>query len=220
MEIITRESQNNYASQINIKKSSKEIDKLNLCDLHNQKEKNKRQSSKTIKCFLTKKNKLNLKSFFDHKGTKKFLADKMKAMEELDLNDEIIEEEKNENNISLEDKKSKSKVNKNKISKKYRSHKILYNFNLNINDKKSSKKHKTKNKKRNNNNYNCESKHHFKNYKDIGSKKFNNDIKRISKDSIQTRYSNILYLNEPSYLMNGEDISFLNTILVEMTNCN
>ena len=55
MEIITRESQNNYASQINIKKSSKEIDKLNLCDLHNQKEKNKRQSSKTIKCFLTKK---------------------------------------------------------------------------------------------------------------------------------------------------------------------
>ena len=137
MEIITRESQNNYASQINIKKSSKEIDKLNLCDLHNQKEKNKRQSSKTIKCFLTKKNKLNLKSFFDHKGTKKFLADKMKAMEELDLNDEIIEEEKNENNISLEDKKSKSKVNKNKISKKYRSHKILSNFNLNINDKKS-----------------------------------------------------------------------------------
>ena len=147
MEIITRESQNNYASQINIKKSSKEIDKLNLCDLHNQKEKNKRQSSKTIKCFLTKKNKLNLKSFFDHKGTKKFLADKMKAMEELDLNDEIIEEEKNENNISLEDKKSKSKVNKNKISKKYRSHKILSNFNLNINDKKSRKNIKQKIKK-------------------------------------------------------------------------
>lgn len=147
MEIITRESQNNYASQINIKKSSKEIDKLNLCDLHNQKEKNKRQSSKTIKCFLTKKNKLNLKSFFDHKGTKKFLADKMKAMEELDLNDEIIEEEKNENNISLEDKKSKSKVNKNKISKKYRSHKILSNYNLNINDKKRVKNIKQKIKK-------------------------------------------------------------------------
>ena len=214
---MTRESQNNYASQINIKKSSKEIEKINIRDLNNQKGKNKAQSSKTIKSFLTKKNKLHLKSFFDHKGTKKFLADKMKAMEELDLNDEINEEEKNGNNISLDDKKNKSKINKNKISKKYRSHKILSNYNLHFNDNKSTKKHKTKNKKRN---YNWEFKHHFKNYKDIGSKKFYNDIKRISKDSIRTRYSNILYSDEPSYLMNGEDISFLNTILVEMTNCN
>ena len=80
---ITPESQNKYASQINIKKSSKEIEKINICALHNQKGKNKTQSSKTIKYFLTNKKKLNMKSFFDHKGTKKFLADKMKAMEEL-----------------------------------------------------------------------------------------------------------------------------------------
>ena len=219
MEIITRETKNNYISQISkIKKSSKEIYKINIFDFHNQKEKNKRQSSKTIKYFLTKKNKIILKSAFDHKGTKKFLADKMKAMEELDLNDEIIEEEKNENNISLNNKKSKSKINKNKISKKYRSHKVISNYKLNLNDtnKKSTKKHKTKNKKIN---FNYESKLQLKNYKDIGSKKFNNDTKRISKDSIQTRYSNI-YINEPSYVMTGEEASFLNAILFEMTNCN
>lgn len=218
MEIMNRYTKNNYISRINIKKDSKEKDRINIFNLNNEKEKNKNRSSKSIKYFLTKKNKIILKSFFDHKGTKKFLAEKMKAMKELDLNDEIIEEEKNENNISSNKKKSKSKNNKNKISKKFRSHKVISNYNLNFNDinKKSTKKHKTKNK---NINYNWESKNHLRNYKEIGSKNFNNDKKRISRDSIPKRYSNI-YINEPSYLMTDEDASFLNTILVEMTNYN
>jgi len=42
--------------------------------------------------FISSKNKITLKSYFDQKGSKKFLSDKEKAMAYLELPDDIIEE--------------------------------------------------------------------------------------------------------------------------------
>ena len=64
-----------YCPTINIEKSNKE---------------------KSVFDFLSNK-KIKLESYFDKKGTKKFLSDKEKAMEEIVLFDEIIDEKKNRN---------------------------------------------------------------------------------------------------------------------------
>ena len=42
--------------------------------------------------FISSKNKITLKSYFDHKGSKKFLSEKEKSMAYLELPDDIIEE--------------------------------------------------------------------------------------------------------------------------------
>ena len=45
--------------------------------------------------FISSKNKLILKSCFDHRGTKKFLSEKEKALQEINLSEDITEEKKN-----------------------------------------------------------------------------------------------------------------------------
>ena len=44
--------------------------------------------------FISSKNKLILKSCFDHRGTKKFLSEKEKALQEINLSEDITEEKK------------------------------------------------------------------------------------------------------------------------------
>ena len=53
-------------------------------------------NEKSLFDFMSNK-KIKLNSYFDKKGTKKFLHDKKKAMEEIVLFDEIIDENKNRN---------------------------------------------------------------------------------------------------------------------------
>ena len=162
-----------------------------------QKYKEFRKCSKSSPNFLTSKKKIILKSYFDHKGAKKFLAEKEKAMEEIILNDEIIEKE-------INNKKTKG----NKILKNNTSHNTRNQLN---------EKNKLKNKKKN----------REKNEKVKYSENFNseNNIEEIVKinqkskktiESIKNHISN-QRLNEPSYLFTGEGDSFIYSILNQMS---
>jgi hypothetical protein len=72
---------------------------FNLDESENLKDK------KSFVNFISSKNKIVLKSCFDHKGAKKFLSDKNKAMDEIVLEDEIPDE-------NIEKRKKKKKFNK------------------------------------------------------------------------------------------------------------
>ena len=80
--------------------------------------------------FISDKNKLSLNTYFDHKGTKKFLIGKNEAMRKIEL-DEIIE--------SFEDNKKSSNLKKRSISKKKLSKQKSDCFNLKRSSKKSVK---------------------------------------------------------------------------------
>ena len=73
--------------------------------------------------FLTSKNKITLKSCFDHKGAKQFLSDKEKAMASFELFDDDTEEKRKKS------RRSRKSVVKSKSKKKYRSEsqKVLIN---------------------------------------------------------------------------------------------
>ena len=73
--------------------------------------------------FLISKNKITLKSCFDHKGAKKFLSDKEKAMASFELFDDDIEEKRKKR------RRSRKSAVKSKSKKKYRSEsqKVLIN---------------------------------------------------------------------------------------------
>ena len=59
--------------------------------------------------FISDKSKLRLKSCFDHKGSKKFLDGKKEALEKIELNEFILDEEnKNINNNKNDEKKNKN----------------------------------------------------------------------------------------------------------------
>lgn len=88
-------------------------------------------NEKSLLDFMSNK-KIKLNSYFDKKGTKKFLHDKKKAMEEIVLFDEIIDENKNRNTSHHhQHHHHKSKKNKFSYSKsekkiyKMESHKSL-----------------------------------------------------------------------------------------------
>ena len=55
---------------------------------------NKSGDKKSLYDFISSKNRIILKSCFDHKGTKQFLLDKEKAMQEINLSEDIKEEKK------------------------------------------------------------------------------------------------------------------------------
>lgn len=69
--------------------------------------------------FISDKKKLNLKSFFDRKGSEEFLSKKNEAMERIELNETIEDKNINEGEIKIimENLEEKKKT-KNKISKK------------------------------------------------------------------------------------------------------
>lgn len=94
--------------------------------------------------FISDKNKLSLKSYFDHKGTKEFLNGKNEAMKKIELNENIDNEECYKSKI---EKKVKKSMSKKKILKQK-----SVGFNLkNISYKKIvSKRDSSKNKKKHN----------------------------------------------------------------------
>ena len=65
--------------------------------------------------FLLSKNKMTLKSCFDHKGAKKFLSEKAKAMASFELSDDSIDEKRKKK------RRSRKSVLKNKSKIKFRS---------------------------------------------------------------------------------------------------
>ena len=145
--------------------------------------------------FISSKKKLILKSCFDHKGTKKILSDKRKAMEEMILSDEIIsdnqEKTKKLKKLNLRHKskdyiinlRNEKKENKNNRVKKYSDKTIIPKY---VKEKRNSKKAK----------------------KDIKSKS------RFS--IIASNFSDIQGNNEPDTLIIHNNDSFIHKIIKEM----
>ena len=75
------------------------------------------RDKKSLVNFISSKNKMVLKSCFDHKGAKKFLSDKRKAMDEIILDDEILDE----NLEKIQKKKTRNKKSKTREKKNIRS---------------------------------------------------------------------------------------------------
>ena len=78
---------------------------FDLKEIKSQNENEKLKEIKSIFDFISDKNKIILKSCFDKEGAKKFLYDKEKALAELVIPDEIIEE----NPVDKKKKKSHRK---------------------------------------------------------------------------------------------------------------
>ena len=163
--------------------------------------------TRTLQNFLLIRNKF--KSKFDRKGAKKFLKEKEKAMEEMDLNDEIPEE-KNEN--------SRISKSQDKYNEKYK-HLIpnpLENELVYIEKRNLSKK-QVVNKENKNTNQNAS----FVSFKN--SKNFNDNIetqnmnqpKGLIESPKKKKKFAFIITNEPSFLMTGDD-SFIYSIVKEM----
>lgn len=74
------------------------------------------RDKKSLVNFISSKNKIILKSCFDHKGAKKFLSDKSKAMDKIVLEDDMLDE-----NINKSKKKKKlGKKSKTRDKKHFR----------------------------------------------------------------------------------------------------
>ena len=103
------------------------ISNIQYTQIRNNLSQNENKNDKNILInFLSSKKKITLKSFFDHKGAKKFLSEKEKAMASLELSDDIIEEK---NKKKRRSRKSVVK-NKKKIKHRSESKKDLININL------------------------------------------------------------------------------------------
>ena len=175
-------------------------------------------NKKSLFDFISNK-KIELKSYFDKKGTKKFLSDKEKAMEEIVLLDEIIDENKGKNNRNKshhhQHHKTKTKNNKNSHSK---SEKKLYKLETHKIHKSPKKKNKSdKSLKKNSKmlitiNYANDSNNN-KNDNIANSTVNKNKIKPLS--SISSNFSNIK-TNEPLNLLINKNDSFIHSIVSEM----
>ena len=169
-------------------------------------------NEKSLFDFISNK-KIKLKSYFDKKGTKKFLSDKEKAMEEIILFDEIIDKKKNrDKSHHYPHKKAKTKKNKNSYSK---SEKKIYKVETHKTHKKKNKSDKflkdssgmfiTINYVNDSNNY--------KNDKIANSAVNKNRIKPFS--SITSNCSNIK-ASEPLNLLINKNDSVIHSIVNEM----
>jgi hypothetical protein len=174
---------------------------FNLDENENQKDK------KSLVNFISSKNKIVLKSCFDHKGAKRFLSDMQKAMDEIVLEDEIPDE-----NIKKNKKKRKlSKKSKTKDKKHLRSesHNALDSLakqktseNLNDYPKLSSE--------------NTLPDKNLKSKNNLG--KLNLDTykrKCLKMSSIKSNFSNIQIKESLNLIVNNND-SFINAIINEM----
>ena len=204
---------------------SKKFFSKNSYDLGDHKYKKNKSKDKSVKSllnFITKKNRIIFKSYFDCEGSKKFLAEKAKALEECVLVDEI--QDKDDHNLHKkkkrhnESKHKKSKIKKNfkhyqsengltrfshKSSKKKNKFLKLFDINKNNDDKRKSSKTVPKN--------------FIIDINDIGRISEKSTVKKVSEkeNSNKSKYS-IINANEPSYLMTGNNDSFINAIINEM----
>ena len=205
-------NQENYLKQF-ISKNS-----YDLGDHKYTKNKSNEKSVKSLLDFITTKKKIIFKSYFDYKGSKKFLAEKAKALEECVLIDEIKDE--NAHNYHKKNKRhSESKHKKNKIKKNlehYRSENALTRFH-HIENKKKNKLLKLFDINNFNDNKKKSSKSVPKNsihdINDIGRISEKDSVKKVSEkeNSDKNKYS-VINANEPSYLMTGNNDSFINII--------
>ena len=197
-------------SGINLENFSKHIKSYYSGDLIIHYTRKSKSSEKTLENFISRKNKIIFKSHFDHSGAKQFLAEKKKALEELNLIDEIPKErERERKNIhyicnNKKDSKSIKKHKINKVPKKYSSHNAVTLL-KNIEKIKDNKIHE-----------NNKFEYYLKNNKNIEKNQIKNHRKKCSIESIHSKIPNING-NESSYLMTGDD-SFLFTIIEQMTN--
>jgi hypothetical protein len=205
-------NQENYLKQF-ISKNS-----YDLGDHKYTKNKSNEKSVKSLLDFITTKKKIIFKSYFDYKGSKKFLAEKAKALEECVLIDEIQDE--NAHNYHKKNKRhSESKHKKNKIKKNlehYRSENALSRFH-HIESKKKNKLLKlfdinnfNDNKKKSSQSVPKNSIHDIN---DIGRISEKASVKKVpeKENSDKNKYS-VINANEPSYLMTGNNDSFINII--------
>ena len=122
------------------------ISKTKYSHISNNLSQNETHNKNIFFNFLTSKKKITLKSCFDHKGAKKFLSEKEKAMASFELFDDIEEKRKKRRRSRKSLAKSKSKKNF-----RSKSEKVLINVKAKkskfINeDKKEIKKHKMSDK--------------------------------------------------------------------------
>jgi hypothetical protein len=220
-----RNSNNFIYLSLNQENHSKQFFSKISYDLGDHKYTKNKSNCKSVKSllnFITTKNKIIFKSNFDHKGSKKFLAEKAKALEECVLIDEIQDENEHifhkKNKCHSESRHKKSKKNKNLDH--YPSENVLTRFN-NIGRTEKNKLLKLSDINKNNDIKKISAKSVPKNVihdiNDIGKINEKTSIKRASKkeNSNKSKYS-VINPNEPSYLMTGNNDSFINTIINEM----
>ena len=162
------------------------------------------KDEKSLLDFISSKNKIILNSCFDHKGAKKFLSDKRKAMEEMILSDEIISDNQEQT------KKLKKHNHRHKSEDKTyqaKSEKVIIHVQM---KKKENKKNKVKK---------YSGKTVVEKYikEKTNSKKAKKDIKENSRFSIiASNFSNIQGNNEPANLIIQNKDSFINKIIKEI----
>jgi hypothetical protein len=171
---------------------------FNLDESENQKDK------KSLVNFISSKNKIVLKSCFDHKGVKQFLSEKQKAMDKIVLEDEIPDE-----NIKKNRKKRKlSKKSKTKDKKHLRSesHNALD----------SLAKQKTSENLKDYPKLSSENTLPDKNLKSKNQLNLNTyQRKSVKMSSIISNFSNIQIKESLNLIVNKND-SFINSIINEM----
>ena len=171
---------------------------FNLDESENQKDK------KSLVNFISSKNKIVLKSCFDHKGAKQFLSEKQKAMDKIVLEDEIPDE-----NIKKYRKKRKlSKKSKTKDKKHLRSesHNALD----------SLAKQKTSENLKDYPKLSSENTLPDKNLKSKNQLNLNKyQRKSLKMSSIISNFSNIQIKESLNLIVNKND-SFINSIINEM----
>ena len=207
MEVKQNAYTNKFISQKNKEKLSRDNIKKNpydIVDLKIKKYKSLDDNTKTLLNFFLHKNKF--KSHFDRKGAKKFLNEKAKAMEEIVLMDEI-KEDKHEKYIE-NSRKSKSY---NKNVEKYNNFKQNNSYNelvnVEVHNFNSNKKQIKFEENKNGN----DSFISFRNMNVINKQNGFIESSKNNKNRLSTNN-----INEPSYLMTGENDSFIYSIVKEM----
>ena len=164
--------------------------------------------------FISCKNKIKFKSDFDRKGAKKFLNEKDKAMEEIVLDETTDEEKKTISNDNCKHLKRHISHNKNYIGNKIVKHhnsqkELIQNFKLNkLSNKRNDTLKDDKILMSSNTVFLINS------IKDIG-KIINKKNKRKCIGSIKKRFTDN-NPNEQSFLMMGENDSFIGTIVSQI----
>ena len=168
---------------------------------------NLRDKKSLVDFISSSKNKIILKSCFDHKGAKKFLSDKSKAMDEIVLEDEILDEniEKSKKKKKL-NKKCKTRVKRHLRAESHNALDVLWKQKTAANLKAipkllSEKTLPTKN---------------FESKNSIGKLNLVVDKKKVAKlSSINSTFSNI-QCKEPLNLAVNKNDSFIHSIINEM----
>ena len=213
---------NQSSNQENHSKQLLCVISYDLGDHKYTKNKSNEKSVKSLLNFISTKNKIIFKSYFDSKGSKKFLAEKAKALEEFVLIDEIQEEnehtfhKKNKNHSESRHRKHQ----KNKNLEHYPSENVLTRYNNNRRKKKSQFL-KLFDINKNNDSKKKSSKSVPKNaihdISDIGKINEKTIVKKVSKkENLDQRKYSVIKSSEPSYLMTGNNDSFINAIINEM----